>query len=252
MFGKFLKHYGKTKLVDGVQALNDAIVSFDPVGASEAEISSMEENFDNVNREFSRAKADWQKEQKEADEIVALYNQRVAAAEHIQTQLEADSENTQLTSALDQLVAALEEMAPDVDREKEEAADAKEVVDELEATVTMYAEKLKSARSTMKKAVNAMEKAKRQEERAEESARRASMAAGISKSASGLGSALESMNRQAEEAQARADAAARKAKLLKPVSVEENAAVAAAMNAVSGEPAAPTSAVDRLAALKNR
>jgi len=250
MFSKFLKNYGKGKFVQGVAALNDAIVSFDPEGATEAAIAEMEENFDSINKEFSKAKQEWAREQKEADVIVELRDKRMAAAEHISGQLEGNEDNVQLNEALDQLLTALEEMSDDIDREVEEAQDAKEVMDELDATVKMYADKLKSARSDMKKAANAMSKAKRQEERAEEKASRVAEMAGIKSSVGGLSSALESMNRQAQEAQAGADAAKRKADLLSTTSVDENAAVAAAMSAVSNEAPKATSAKDRLAALR--
>lgn len=250
MFAKFIKHYGKGKIAEGITALNDAIVSFDPEGATEAAIAEMEENFDSLNKEFSKAKQEWSREQKEADTIVALYEQRLAAASHIQTQLETDADNAQLNEALTQLIDTLEGMSDDVEVEKEEAVDAKEVMDELGATVKMYADKLKSARSDMKKAARSMEKAERQQERAEAQADRAAQMAGLKKETSGLGSALESMNRQAAEAQAGADAAKRKADLLGPSKVEENDAVAAAMAAVSGAAPAPVSAADRLAALR--
>lgn len=249
--GNFLKHFGKGKLENAAVSLQDAIVSWDPEGATEAAISQMEENFDNVNREFSKVKQEWQKEQREADEIVALYNQRLAAAEHLQTQVEAGGTGSKKAEeGLVTLLATLEDMQEDVEIEQQEAADAKALMDDLQKTVDMYADKLKNARRDMKKAANTMARAKRQEERAQETARRASEAAGLSKSAGGLSSALESMQRQADEAKANADAANRKAELLGPSKAEDNDAVAAAMAAVSGEDAAPTSIADRLAALK--
>ena len=52
MFAKFLQHYGKKKLMDGVQGLNDAIVSWDPEGATEAAIAEMEEKFDEINKQY--------------------------------------------------------------------------------------------------------------------------------------------------------------------------------------------------------
>ena len=249
MFSKFLKHYGKGKIQQGIASLNDAIVGFDPEGATEAAIQEMEENFDNINREYSKAKQEWSREQGEADTIVKLQTQRMAAAEHIAGQLESDPDNTQLNGALNQLLTALEEMQDDIQREVDEAVDAKEVMEELDLTVKMYADKLKSARSDMKKAANTMEKAKRQEERAEEKAARAAQQAGLKSSVGGLSSALESMNRQAQEAQAGADAAKRKADLLSTTTVEDAYAIAA-MAAVSGEAPKATSAKDRLAALR--
>lgn len=250
MLGSFFKNYGKTKFKDGVNALNDAIVAFDPEGATEAAISEMEENFDNINVEFSKAKSVWDKEQREADEIIAVRDQRMAAAEHISRQLEADADNAQLNDALVQLLDSLEGMEDDIALEVEEAEDAKEVMEDLQLTVTMYADKLKGARTDMRKASNAMANAKRKAERADEKAKRAAQSAGLRNSAGGISSALESMNKQAEEANQKADAATRKAELLGSKEVEQNDAVAQAMAAVSGEAPAPTSAKDRLAALR--
>jgi chromosome segregation ATPase len=252
MIGSFLKHYGKGKIQQGIRGLNDAIVSFDPEGATEAAIQEMQENFDTINIEFSKAKQEWQREDGEAVAIVKLYDKRVAAAEHISGQLDTakGGTKTQLDTALNQLLGELESMTPDVDREKEEAVDAREIMDELDATVVMYAEKLKTARSQMKSATRNMAKAKAQGERASARADRASVAAGLKESVGGLSSALESMNRQAADAQAQADAANRKADLLGPTKLEDNDAIAAAMAAVSGDTPAPTSAKDRLAALK--
>jgi hypothetical protein len=250
MFAKFLKNYGKSKIMDGVQGLNDAIVSWDPEGAVEAEIQTMEENFDEINKQYSQAKTVWQKEDDEARAIVAVRDQRVAAAESISAQIDAGNDDPKLVEGLNQLLDALEEMQDDIELEVEEADDAKELMDELGATVELYAKKLKTARTDMRKASNAMQKAKMQEERAKEKAARAAQAAGLKTSAGGLSSALESMNRQAQDAKDSADAAKRKADLLGVSKVEENDVVAAAMAAASGEAPKATSAKDRLAALK--
>lgn len=251
MFGRFVKNYGKKKIIDGISGLRDAIVAFDPEGATEAELTTMEENFDKINQEYAKAKQDWMREKKEAEEIEALYNRRLAAAEQIQNQINANPDNAQqLNDALTQLVETLEGMAPDVEQEKEEAEDAREVMEDLDETVRLYAENLKKARSQLKAAAHAMEKAKRQEERANIKAERASRLAGLKQGGSVLGSALESMNKQAAEAQARADAATHKAELLGPAKVEENAIVKEALASVSGTPSASASISERLAALK--
>jgi len=251
MFGRFIKNYGKKKIIDGISGLQDAIVAFDPEGATEAEITTMEENFDKINQEYAKAKQDWMREKKEAEEIEALYNQRLAAAEQIQNRINTDPDNArQLNDALTQLFETLEGMTSDVEQEKEEAKDAKEVMDDLDETVKLYAENLKKARSQLKAAAHAMEKAKRQEERANIKAERASRLAGLKKGGSVLGSALESMNKQAAEAEARADAAMHKAELLGPAKVEENAIVKEALASVSGTPYTSTSISERLAALK--
>ncbi len=247
----FLKHFGKGKVAEAGQALQDAIVSWDPEGATEAAIAEMEENFDNVNKEFSVVKQQWQKEEGEAVAIQATYNQRLAAAEHLQAQVEAGGAGSKKAEeGLMQLLEALEDMAEDVQIEQQEAEDAKLLMDDLQLTVNMYAEKLKTARRDTKKLQNSLKRAQAKEERAEAQADRAAKAAGLRNSASGLGSALESMQRQADEANANADASVRKSELLGPTSAEDNDAVAAAMAAVSGEAGPATSVSDRLAALR--
>lgn len=248
MFGKFFKNYGATKVKDGMQSFHDAIVAWDPEGASEASIAMMEENFDKLNVDFSKAKAEYVKEKQEADVIQELYNKRMNAAENIQAQLAADPENTQLSTALNQLVEALEDMQDDVEREVEEAQYAKTLMDELEETVKVYSTKLKTARKDFDRARKEIERAERQEQRAKEQADRAAVEAGIRKQAGGISSALESMSKQAEEARANADALERKAKLLKPVEVEENDIIKRAMEGDS--PTKELSVADRLAKLK--
>jgi len=250
MFAKFLQHYGKKKLMDGVQGLNDAIVSWDPEGATEAAIAEMEERFDEINKQYSQANTVWRKEDGEAKAIVAVRDQRMAAAEMLSEQLANDPTNSQIESGLNDLLTALEEMQEDIDMEVEEANDAEELMTELGETVKMYADKLKSARRDMTRASNNMAKAKAKEVRATEKAARAAQSAGLKSSSGGLSSALESMNRQAQDATDSADAATRKAELLGDKKVEENDAVAAAMAAVSGEAPKATSIADRMAALK--
>lgn len=254
MIAKFIKHYGVNQFKQLSGALNDAIVAFDPEGATEAAIAEMEENFDKVNKEYSIAVQEYKKEQAEADAITKLSDQRIAAAEHIQSQLESDPDNAQLNEALEQLVTALEEMAPDIERETDEAAYAKEVMDDLKLTVDMYAQKLKEARTALKQAAQTMDKSKRQAARAKEQANQAAMRAGLRSGGDGLCSALASMNKQAAAAEADADAAKRKARLLNPTAVNGNSAVDDAMALVSGNPSKTASAsiADRLNAFKKK
>lgn len=240
----FFKHYGIQKTKDLVNLLGEAIVKFDPEGATEAAIAEIEEKFDKLNLAFSKAKKTWEKEQQEAETIVALYNQRLAAAEHLQAMPDK-------ASALNQLLTVLEEMLPDVEREKQEAADAKQYMTELEQLVLQYAEKLKSARHTVEKAKKAMERATFLKQQAEDKAEAAKMASGLSGSASSLSSAIGHMENLAQASLAAADAANRKASLLQPVSVEDNPDIKAALDAVTGKTTTVSTLTDRLAALKS-
>lgn len=241
----FFKKYGIQKAKDLSNLLGEAIVKFDPEGATEAAIAEIEAKFDKLNLAFSNAKKAWEKEHKEAEAIISLYNQRLAAAEHLQTLPEK-------ADALNQLIAMLEDMLPDVEREKQEAQDAKQYMGELEELVKQYAEKLKTARHTVEQAKKAMQRAEFLKERAEEKAESAKMASGLSGSSSSLSSAIGYMEKLAESSLAEADAASRKASLLQATQVEDNPDIKAAMDAVSGKGQASTSIQDRLSALKKQ
>ena len=248
---KFWKHFSREKINDAGRALTDAIVRFDPETASEAAIAEMEENFDNLNLEFSKAKQEWQKEQREADEVQKTYEQRLQAAELLQTQVAEGGRGVKDKEAgLLQLLESLEGMQEDVELEAEEAADAKALMEELQQTVDILADKLKSARRDMKKAQNTLARAQAAEDRAKKQEDRAREIAGLKSSAGGLNTALDSLNRAADDAKAKADASSRKTTLIGGAKPEQNSAVTAALAEVSGKPAAPTSVADRLAALK--
>lgn len=248
--GNFLKHFGSHKLKETSTSLQDAIVGWDPEGATEAAIAQVEENFDKVNRQFSEVKQEWLKEQKEADQITKNYDQRIAAAEKLQADIEAGVNVEESTAGLNALIDSLEEMRADVEAEQQEAADAKMLMEELQKTVDVYATKLKGARKQAKTVSSGLKRAQAQEKRAEQAEERAKQAAGLASSSDGMSSALESMQRRTADAQASADAATRKAKLLTPANPSSNDAVAQALASVSGESTKSMSVSDRLSALK--
>lgn len=249
----FLKAFTKTKIEDAGEALAGAIVKYDTEGATEATIKMMDDNLNQILKEAGEARFEHQKEQREADEIVKLYNQRLQAAEVLQTQIGESGDNTakvaSLSTSLEKLLILLEEMREDVEREKQEAIDAKEMLDELKVTASEAADTLKDARSELKKAKQGMKKAQLAEERAKKKAKRAEIASGIRSKTGGINTAIEAMQKRTDDAKASADASTMKARLLKPTDdVGEDPNIAAAMS--GGNDTSTMSIQDRLAALK--
>jgi len=72
-----------------MQAGVEALVRWDPQSASEAELRTMEQHLDDLGRQVAMARQSYDKEQKEADAIQALSQQRIAAAEQLQSQIAA-------------------------------------------------------------------------------------------------------------------------------------------------------------------
>ena len=110
MFG-FLKQYVSKKTEDVQAGFLRLIVEFDPESASEAEIGELDEVLTKLTRQMVEAKAAWDKEQHEAEEIRKAYGLRVGAAERLQAQMEtADAEQkARIEASLGKLVAELNE-----------------------------------------------------------------------------------------------------------------------------------------------
>lgn len=241
----FFTIYSKKQFKNGVSSLRDTIVSFDPETAGEVAIEEMEEKFDEVNMQYSKAKAVADKENNDYVQMDKLYTERLGKAGQIQEKINAGDDNPALASALGNIVDALEEMGPDIKHEKMEADDAKQAMAELKEVVDLYAKKIKTARRDVKKIASQMDRAKAQQKLAKQREENARVKAGLSDGLGGMSSVLESMNRQADKATMHADAANRKADLL-----GGDTNVDAELDALLSEPVSKASAADRLAALR--
>src|SRR6516165_7071538 len=250
----FMKNLLGVKMDKAAAAGIEALVRWDPKSASEAELRTMEQRLDDLGRQVAMARQSYDKEQREADAIQALSQQRMAAAEQLQRQIAAEPDATRkagLEHSLGTLVTMLEQMAPEIEREKKDAADAKDFLETLEKTYAEAGGKLRQGRSELERARRDMARAGQQREVAEQQAEAARRAAGRTSATSSMTVALKAMHEAASRDLASADAAAAKAKLLRPTQPEhDDPNIAAALAAASGKPAAPQSLSDRLAALK--
>ncbi len=252
----FIRNLVGVKTDQAVQGAVEALVRWDPQAATEAELRTMEDNLDQLGRQVAEARQAYDREQREADTIGRLSQQRMAAAEQLQQRLQTEADpgqKTGLERSLATLVGMLEQMAPDIDREAQDARDAGSFLQMLEETYNQAGQKLKSARDALNRAQRDMSRADQQREAAERRAEAARQAAGLSSATSGLSVALKAMQDNAARNLAAAEAANAKAKLLRPSKPEEeDPNIASAMAAASGKALAPTNLSDRLAALRQR
>jgi chromosome segregation ATPase len=250
----FIRNLLGVKTDNAVQSALEALVRWDPKSATEAELRTMEQHLDALGLQVAEARASYNREKQEADEIAGLSHQRMAAAEQLQTQRAAEADagrKASLEKSLETLVSMLEQMAPDVDREAKEAQEAHEFLEMLEKSYADAGGKLKAARAQLARAQREMGRAEIQREMAERQAEAARVAAGLSSATSGLTVALKAMQDTAAKDLAAAEAAKAKAQLLRPTKPEvEDPNIAAAMTAASGQAPTPTSLSERLAALR--
>ncbi len=252
----FIRNLVGVKTDQAVQGAIETLVRWDPKSATEAELRTMEQNLDQLGRQVAEARQSYDKEKKEADAIEALSQQRLAAAEQLERQLEAETDPARKASiqkSLETLVAMLEQMGPDLEREAKDAVDAKEFLEMLEQTYAQAGAKLKEARGGLQRAQRDMQRAEQQREMAERRAEAARQAAGLSGATSSLGTALKAMQDAAARDLVNAEAANSKARLLRPTQPEqEDPNIAAAMAQASGAAPTPTRLSDRLAAIRSR
>ena len=253
----FIRNLVGVKTDQAVQGAVEALVRWDPKSATEAELRTMEQSLDGLGRQVAEARASYTKEKKEADAIKALSAQRMAAAEQLQRQMEAEvdpSRRASLEKSLGTIVGMLEEMAPDIDREVQDEVDAHEFLSMLEGSYNQAGAKLKDAKSMLERAQRDMGRAEQQRELAERQAEAARQAAGLAGATSGLNVALKAMQDSASKNLVSAEAAKAKAKMLAPTRPEQDDPnIAAALAAASGKTALPGSTLsDRLAALRSK
>lgn len=251
----FIRNLLGVKTDQAVQGAMEALVRWDPKSATEAELRTMEQHLDDLGRQVAEARASYDREQKEADAIKALSNQRMAAAEQLQRQMDAEADparKASLEKSLETLVAMLEAMAPDIEREEKDAVEAHQFLEMLEKSYAEAGAKLKAARADLNRAERDMGRAEQQRQMAERQAEAARRAAGLASATSGLTVALKAMQDAAAKDLAEAEAANAKAKLLTPTTPEkEDPNIAAALAAASGKPAS-ASLADRLANLRGK
>jgi len=250
----FIKNLIGVKKDDAIQSAVDALVRWDPKAATEAELRTMEQHLDQLGLQVAQARAAFNKEQKEADAVKLLSQQRMAAAEQLEQQAAGTTDpagKAELEKSLATLVGMLEQMAPEVDREVADAQHAQEFLVMLESAYADAGAKLKSARSELGRAERDMQRAAQQRGMAERQAEAARQAAGLTRVTSGLNVALKAMQDNAARDLAASEAATAKARLLKPTKPEQDDPnIAKALAAAAGQPTAPPNLTDRLAALK--
>ena len=83
----FIGNLFKKHAENAVNSVQQFLVTIDPETATEAQIAEFSDQLRKASEELASARADYQKEQKEADEIAALYNKRLQAATILEQQL---------------------------------------------------------------------------------------------------------------------------------------------------------------------
>lgn len=247
----FLHAFASHKVKDAVKSTVDALVAFDPKGATEAQISLMEDQLDALGTRVAATQQEHTEACQQLDAAKTLRQQRLTAAETLEKQIAAGDDSKK--RSLDTLLKILEDAQPELDALETERNDTKAFLSDLRTAYDEAAAKLKGARAELAKAERDMTRAATSRERAEQRADAALVAAGVHSGNDTLNTALDAMRRKAAEANVAAEASNLKATSLAPQDHEaSDPNIAAAMNAAAGKPASTQTASERLAALKSK
>lgn len=248
---QFFGKYATQKVKDAAKAAAEALVAFDPKGATEAQISLMDGQLDQLGQKVSATQREYNEAKTVLDAALKLNTTRLTAAETLESQIEAGATDKQ--ASLDRLLAIIEAAQPELDGLKREAAEISAYLTELRAAYEAAAVKLKTARQQLTQAERDMDRAGVAADRARDRADTATIAAGVHKGGDTLNTALDAMRKKTVAAQDAAGAANLKASTLAPQDHEkDDPNIAAAMQGAANEPAKPQSSAERLAAMKSR
>jgi len=246
LFGKYMK----VKVKDVKAGANRTLVTWDPEGASEADILEKDEQLNLLVAEAIDAKNAADSARDAADTIVSLSNNLIAGVEVLLKRRGTLTDLAQVTE-IDAVVAEelekLKQMQPEIDRLEAAAQLAEKDKKELDDLCEVSANKLKTARKQLTEAKTGMDRAAREVKQAKERAERQAVVAGITQDTDDTNTALGVMNANAAKLKAEAEAFNKKADLLQPA--KKSTLMEEAMKEAAG-PAPVLSAEDQLAAIK--
>lgn len=251
----FFKSFAKTKGKNILNGVAEMLVKADLSTATAAQLDMYDSKLAELSVSVASANADFQREQKEADDARADYNRKVEAAKRLRDQIAAEADQDRKASLEKSLAAFLsdiEAMEPNVKREMDEAQQAKEIYETYRDALESIRTKLADARQNLKTAAARIEKARLDEERSKELLAAKQAASGVTTSAGGLDTVMSTMSKLADDAERSAEANRIHAAALTPDVKPVDANIQAALDAVDGKTAQPAdlaSRVDRLSAL---
>jgi chromosome segregation ATPase len=249
----FFRNFAGVKADQVVQRGIEALVAWDPIGASNADLIGMEKSLSDLALQVTQARTAYEHAQAEADQLEDSQHTSLAAAKILQDKIAASTdaaEQARLTASLTTLVTQLEKTTPDIESHLADAKQAKEWFDQISDAFAAASEKIRTAKADFDRAQRAMAQSELQRRSAEQHAETAKQQAGLISSTSNITTALSAMNTITQRNRDAAAAASLEATALTPRHITEDPEIAKAMAEAAGTPPAPTSLSDRLAALQ--
>ena len=221
----FFKNYGKAKSEAFGEGLVNLAASLDANGVSEAAIKQKQDEHNETVRQLVEAQVSFKKEKREFDEIEALFNKKVAAAERAEADLATNPDNTEAAAALAELLDSVEKIAPKLEKEKTEYQSAERWMTELQQASDEIAKELLGLREQINDVKQQIKEADQAAQNAKNEKAKAEKLAGLRNASNKFDVAMSALQKQAtaKENSAAADRIAAE-QLRKPVETISSAA----------------------------
>jgi chromosome segregation ATPase len=240
----FLKNLAIVRKDMAVNSALEAIVRWDPRGASLADLRTMEERLDGIGRKSAELKVRYDKEKAEADQAREAYNVRVAAITAMRAKVDAEADPARKEARTAALTAYMNDTRPYMERAKAEIQDeesAKKLLEQVQAAYATAAAKLRDAKTTLERAQRDLASAEQRKADARQREQDAREMAGLETASTGIDVALKALKDATDRSNAEAEVMDRKAELLAPANPEkEDPFVAEALREVQGSKPQPT------------
>ncbi len=206
-FFSFLGSFGKAKVEEGLKAGATALAKLDPEAASQAQIDMLDNKLGELRSRLVKAQRAYDKDLAETRDWQDKEAKTLKALEILKERHTANPDDASILEKARHLRNSLENIRENIARELREDAQAKGILDQVQA---LY-DKVKTRRNEMtgqlEKAKTRMQQAQLAEEQARLNEREAKELADMEGGFDELGIALDAMNKAADDAEHQASVA---------------------------------------------
>lgn len=200
----FFGSFGKAKVEEGVKATAAALARLDPEAASQAQINMLESKLGELRSRLVKAQKAYDKDLQETADWQEKEQKTLQALKILKGRYEANPNDAALMSKARRLRTSLDNIHENIEREKREDAQAKAILDQVQALYDKVRERRNAIEGKLADAKQRMEAAKLREEQGKMREQEAKELAAMEGGFDDIGVALDAMNKAATDAEHKA------------------------------------------------
>jgi chromosome segregation ATPase len=246
----FLKHLIGVKAEQADTAIIDFAANVDPEAVSEVAVRQMQEKHAEYVKQLAAAQIDFKREKSEYDDIKAVYDKKMNAAERAKADLDKNPNDKEAETALTEILDSIEKMMPRLEKEEREYKEAEQLMKELDAASNEVAQELLQLRETLNQTKAELKSAQLDVERQKKNKEKAEILAGLKTSGDKFNAAKNALQKRVEATQQEAEQNRIAAAQLRTPVVNVSAAASKYLDEATTETIPTETLQERMARLK--